>query len=107
MIPGASAKSLHDPYGIAAPPAGIAIGGGLVWIATAFGDHALEPFDPKTNQPHTAHTTNPVPLILFDPDDCYGKLRDGGALENVAPTILQILGIEKPKEMTAESLLTT
>jgi len=37
-------------YGIAAPPVGIAIGGGLIWIATAFGDHALEPFDPKTNQ---------------------------------------------------------
>ncbi|HEV8432413.1 MAG TPA: 2,3-bisphosphoglycerate-independent phosphoglycerate mutase, partial [Thermoanaerobaculia bacterium] len=64
-------------------------------------------FDPKTNQPHTAHTTNPVPLILVDPEKRYGKLRDGGALENVAPTILQILGIEKPKEMTADSLLTT
>ena len=63
-------------------------------------------FDPKTNQPHTAHTTNPVPLILVDPEKRFGKLRDGGALENVAPTILQILGIEKPKEMTADSLLT-
>jgi len=63
-------------------------------------------FDPKTNQPHTAHTTNPVPLILVDPERRYGTLRDGGALENVAPTILQILGIEKPKEMTADSLLT-
>ncbi|HEX7192624.1 MAG TPA: 2,3-bisphosphoglycerate-independent phosphoglycerate mutase [Thermoanaerobaculia bacterium] len=62
-------------------------------------------FDPKTNQPHTAHTTNPVPLILVDPEKRFGKLRDGGALENVAPTILQILGIEKPKEMTADSLL--
>jgi len=64
-------------------------------------------FDPETNQPHTAHTTNPVPLILVDREKRYGKLRDGGALENVAPTILQILGIEKPKEMTADSLLTT
>jgi 2,3-bisphosphoglycerate-independent phosphoglycerate mutase len=63
-------------------------------------------FDPKTNQPHTAHTTNPVPLILVDPEKRFGKLRDGGALENVAPTILQILGIDKPTEMTAESLLT-
>jgi len=62
-------------------------------------------FDPKTNQPHTAHTTNPVPLILVDPEKRFGKLRDGGALENVAPTILEILGIDQPKEMTAKSLL--
>jgi 2,3-bisphosphoglycerate-independent phosphoglycerate mutase len=62
-------------------------------------------FDPQTNQPHTAHTTNPVPLILVDPQKRFGVLRDGGALENVAPTILNILGIDQPKEMTAESLL--
>ncbi|HSP13700.1 MAG TPA: 2,3-bisphosphoglycerate-independent phosphoglycerate mutase [Thermoanaerobaculia bacterium] len=62
-------------------------------------------FDPATNQPHTAHTTNPVPLILVDPKKRFGSLRSGGALENVAPTILNILGIEQPKEMTAESLL--
>jgi 2,3-bisphosphoglycerate-independent phosphoglycerate mutase len=62
-------------------------------------------FDPATNQPHTAHTTNPVPLILADPKKRFGTLRGGGALQNVAPTILAILGIEKPKEMTAESLL--
>jgi 2,3-bisphosphoglycerate-independent phosphoglycerate mutase len=62
-------------------------------------------YDEKTQQPHTAHTTNPVPLILFDPKKRFGALRGGGALENVAPTILAILGIEKPKEMTAESLV--
>jgi len=62
-------------------------------------------FDPQTNQPHTAHTTNPVPLILVDPQKRYGTLRDSGALENVAPTILNILGVDQPKEMTAESLL--
>jgi 2,3-bisphosphoglycerate-independent phosphoglycerate mutase len=62
-------------------------------------------FDESTGQPHTAHTTNPVPLILFDPHKRYGALRGGGALENVAPTILNILGLEQPAEMTAESLL--
>jgi 2,3-bisphosphoglycerate-independent phosphoglycerate mutase len=62
-------------------------------------------FDPATNQPHTAHTTNPVPLILVDPKTRFGSLRGGGALQNVAPTILDILGIEKPAEMTGESLL--
>ncbi len=62
-------------------------------------------FDAKTNQPHTAHTTNPVPMILVDPKKRFGTLRGGGALENVAPTILNILGIDQPAEMTAESLL--
>ncbi len=64
-------------------------------------------FDEKTGQPHTAHTTNPVPMILVDPKKRFGKLRSGGALENVAPTILNVLGIEKPAEMTADSLLVT
>jgi len=62
-------------------------------------------FDPATGQPHTAHTTYPVPLILVDAKRRFGTLRDGGVLSNVAPTILTILGIEKPAEMTAESLL--
>ena len=62
-------------------------------------------FDPKTGQPHTAHTLNPVPLILIDSKKRFGALRGGGALENVAPTILRILGIPQPAEMTAEPLL--
>ncbi|HEX9986768.1 MAG TPA: 2,3-bisphosphoglycerate-independent phosphoglycerate mutase [Thermoanaerobaculia bacterium] len=62
-------------------------------------------FDRRTGQPHTAHTTNPVPLILVDEKKRFGTLRGSGALENVAPTILSILGIEKPAEITAESLL--
>jgi 2,3-bisphosphoglycerate-independent phosphoglycerate mutase len=78
--------------------------GGVALITADHGNAELM-FDPLTNQPHTAHTTNPVPLILFDPKKLYGRLRDGGALENVAPTILDILGIEQPAEMTAESLL--
>jgi len=60
-------------------------------------------FDSATGQPHTAHTTNPVPLILVG---AKGSLRGGGALCNVAPTILELLGIDQPEEMTAESLLT-
>ncbi|MFZ2489939.1 MAG: 2,3-bisphosphoglycerate-independent phosphoglycerate mutase [Thermoanaerobaculia bacterium] len=63
-------------------------------------------FDLATGQPHTAHTLNPVPLILFDAKKRpWGALRPGGALSNVAPTILTILGLEKPVEMTAASLL--
>jgi 2,3-bisphosphoglycerate-independent phosphoglycerate mutase len=78
--------------------------GGVALITADHGNCELM-FDPATGQPHTAHTTNPVPLILFDAKNRFGKLREGGALENVAPTILDILGIEQPAEMTAESLL--
>lgn len=52
--------------------------------------------------PHTAHTTNPVPLILVDPDRKHIK---DGILANIAPTILEILGLDKPGEMTEDSLL--
>src|SRR6185369_1720915 len=52
----------------------------------------------------TADTTNPVPLILFDPKQRY-ELDGPGSLENVAPTILTILGLEQPAEMTARSLV--
>ncbi|HEY6844381.1 MAG TPA: 2,3-bisphosphoglycerate-independent phosphoglycerate mutase, partial [Thermoanaerobaculia bacterium] len=76
-----------------------------VAVITADHGNAELMFDEKSGQPHTAHTTNPVPLILVDPKKRFGKLRGGGSLENVAPTILAILGIEQPKEMTAGSLL--
>ncbi len=54
-------------------------------------------------EPHTAHTTNPVPFILFDPE-WNGSLRKDGSLQDIAPTILDMMGIEKPKEMTGTSL---
>ena len=77
---------------------------GLALITADHGNCELM-FDKETNQPHTAHTTFPVPLILVDEEKRFGTLRKGGALENVAPTILTILGLEQPREMTAESLL--
>jgi 2,3-bisphosphoglycerate-independent phosphoglycerate mutase len=61
--------------------------------------------DPATGGPHTAHTTNPVPfLIVGRGDDVRGALRPGGSLRDVGPTILQMLGIEPPKEMTGRDL---
>jgi 2,3-bisphosphoglycerate-independent phosphoglycerate mutase len=59
--------------------------------------------DPETGGPHTAHTTNPVPLVVLDPDDD-APLRSGGALCDVGPTILRMLGIEQPTEMTGRDL---
>ena len=78
--------------------------GGVALITADHGNCELM-FDANTNQPHTAHTLNRVPLILFDPRRRHGALRAGKALENVAPTILTILGIPRPSTMTAESLL--
>jgi 2,3-bisphosphoglycerate-independent phosphoglycerate mutase len=59
--------------------------------------------DPVTGQPHTAHTTRPVPFLLVQ-EGARGPLREGGALEDVAPTILGLLGIEPPPEMTGRDL---
>ncbi len=58
--------------------------------------------DDATGQPHTAHTTDPVPFIVVGEQV---KLREGGCLADVAPTILQLMGIEQPKEMTGKTLL--
>lgn len=59
--------------------------------------------DPATGGPHTAHTTNPVPIVVHDPTDAR-PLRDGGALCDVGPTILAMLGIAQPSEMTGRDL---
>ncbi|MEE3393550.1 MAG: 2,3-bisphosphoglycerate-independent phosphoglycerate mutase [Lachnospiraceae bacterium] len=58
----------------------------------------------ETGAPHTAHTTNPVPFILVNYDPSY-TIREGGKLCDIAPTILEIMGMEIPKEMTGKSLL--
>lgn len=55
--------------------------------------------------PFTAHTTNPVPVIYVNDKDTGAKLREGGRLADLAPTLLDILGMEKPEEMTGESLI--
>ena len=60
--------------------------------------------DYKTGEPHTAHTTNPVPIILVTPKKEI-KLRENGKLADLAPTMLELMGIDKPKEMTGESLI--
>ncbi len=74
-------------------------------VALITADHGNAEFmaDPATGQPHTAHTTNPVPLILFDPA-FKGQLCSGGTLADVAPTLLAMLDIAAPIEMTGRDL---
>ena len=72
-------------------------------LITADHGNAEQMIDYKTGEPHTAHTTNPVPLILVTENDSL-KL-ESGKLADLAPTILELLNIEKPKEMTGESIL--
>lgn len=75
-----------------------------ITIITADHGNAEQMINAETGQPHTAHTTNPVPFHLIDPESRGVKLREGGALEDVAPTLLGLLDIAQPKEMTGRDL---
>jgi 2,3-bisphosphoglycerate-independent phosphoglycerate mutase len=72
------------------------------WIITADHGNAEMMIDPVTKGPHTYHTTNPVPFIVVDEDK--RPLRSGGALQDIAPTILSMLHVGQPKEMTGRDL---
>lgn len=77
--------------------------GGARLIITADHGNADVMVDPVTHQPHTAHTTNPVPLVVLDPD-ATAPLRSGGALCDVGPTALALLGLTLPPEITGRDL---
>jgi 2,3-bisphosphoglycerate-independent phosphoglycerate mutase len=78
---------------------------GTTLIVTADHGNCEQMWDPTTNGPHTAHTTNPVGIILVEPEGRHTTeaLRDG-ALCDVAPTILGLLGIPQPEAMTGRDL---
>ncbi len=77
--------------------------GGVLFICADHGN-AEKMIDYETGKPHTAHTTNPVPFILVNADSDM-KLREGGCLADIAPTLLEIMGLEQPAEMTGKSLI--
>ena len=81
----------------------LAAGGSL--LVTADHGNCEQMIDPETGGPHTAHTTFEVPIIVVE-SGLEGKtLRSGGRLADIAPTLLALLGLEKPAEMTGESLI--
>ena len=76
---------------------------GQMFICADHGN-AEQLVDYNTGAPFTAHTTNPVPFILVNADPAY-KLREGGCLADIIPTLIELMGMEKPEEMTGKSLL--
>ncbi len=77
--------------------------GGLALVTADHGNAELM-VDPETGGPHTAHTLNPVPLILADPQGKGVVLQEDRALEDIAPTILRMMGIPPPPEMTGADI---
>ncbi len=76
---------------------------GQMFICADHGN-AEQLIDYETGEPFTAHTTNPVPFILVNCDEKYG-LREGGRLADIVPTLIELMGMEQPEEMTGQSLL--
>jgi 2,3-bisphosphoglycerate-independent phosphoglycerate mutase len=77
---------------------------GGAMIVTADHGNCEQMWDPVTNGPHTAHTLNPVPVIVMGAP-AGSRLRTGGRLADLAPTVLDLMGLPQPPEMTGVSLL--
>jgi len=77
--------------------------GGAMLITADHGNAEML-IDPVTGGPHTAHTTNPVPFIIISGEDKKFTLRPDGSLRDISPTVLSMLGIPQPKEMTGHDL---
>jgi 2,3-bisphosphoglycerate-independent phosphoglycerate mutase len=85
--------------------AAIAAAGGALLITADHGNIELMR-DQETHEPHTAHTTNLVPFLLVDPGHRLGAITfEDGVLADVAPTVLDLMGLAKPAEMTGHSLV--
>lgn len=77
---------------------------GGAMLVTADHGNAEQMIDPSTGGPHTAHTTNPVPLILVSEDSARYSLKPDSSLRDLSPTLLAMLGIPQPKDMTGHDL---
>ncbi len=77
---------------------------GASMLITADHGNAEMLVDPVSGGPHTAHTTNPVPFVLVSEDAAQYRLRQGGSLRDISPTVLAMLGLEQPAEMSGGDL---
>ena len=77
--------------------------GGAMLITADHGNAEMM-IDPATGGPHTAHTTNPVPFIVVSDNSKMFTLKPGGSLRDISPTLLGMLGLDEPKEMTGQDL---
>ena len=102
-LPAAIAACEAVDAGVAAAVAALETVGGAMLLTADHGNCELM-IDPETGGPHTAHTLNPVPVALFGGPKG-ARLRDGGKLGDLAPTLLSLMGLPKPAEMTGETLL--
>ena len=78
--------------------------GGTLLITADHGNAEMM-VNPETGEPYTAHTLNPVPLVLVSDAYTGCTLNDGGALKDIAPTLPWLLGLDQPQEMEGENLL--
>ena len=102
----AAVKAVETVDGCLARVVAAAQGAKASLLVTADHGNCEMMIDPETGGPHTAHTTNPVPLLLLD-ESFRGRLRPGGSLRDVGPTVLGLLGLERPAVMTGRDLRET
>ena len=77
---------------------------GGIWLVTADHGNADKMYDPDAEHPFTAHTTNPVPFLVAGLGDV--EMRGDGVLADIAPTMLKIMDLKQPEEMTGVSIIT-
>lgn len=102
-LPAAIAACEAVDQGLGRALAALERAGGAMIVTADHGNCELM-VDPATGGPHTAHTTNPVPVILVD-GPAGARLREGGRLADLAPTVLALMGLAPPPEMTGTSLI--
>ena len=82
-----------------------AIGANIATLITADHGNVDEINNPKTGKPNTQHSLNPVPCVVIDNKRNWKIIKNDGGLSNITPTVLTLMGIDKPKEMTSDSLI--